>query len=109
MKNPNNAGYTGLFTRIDQIQPHPKALKEDIIKKGEIVTFKKNQLIVRPGEISRHFYFIIEGFTRLYHIHEREHEVKEVTTWFLNTNDFMLQLNGCYFGLASPEYIQATE
>jgi CRP-like cAMP-binding protein len=105
MKNLHNAGYTGLFTRIDQIHHHPKALKEDIIKLGQIGEAPKNEIIVGPGEISRHCYFIIDGFVRQY----RDDEEKEVTTWFLNTGDFIIQQHGFYFGQQSPEYIQATE
>lgn len=105
MKNLDNAGYTGLFTRIDLIHPHPEALKRDIIKRGSIEQFKKNEFIVKPGETCTHCYFIIDGFVRIYHDHKR----KEITTWFLHSGDFMIQLHGYYFDLESPEYLQATE
>ncbi|RPD39574.1 Crp/Fnr family transcriptional regulator [Chitinophaga barathri] len=105
MKNPDNAGYAGLFARIDQIQPHPEDLKKEIIERSCIEQFKKNDLMVKPGDTSRHCYFIIDGFVRLYHDHKR----KEVTTWFLHKGDFMIQLNGYYFNQESPEYLQASE
>ena len=105
MKNLHPTEYNGLFTRIDQIQNHPKALKEDLITLCRIGEAKKNEIILGPGEISRYCYFIIDGFVRQY----RDDEQKEVTTWFLNTGDFIIQQHGYYFGLQSPEYIQATE
>lgn len=105
MENPYNAGYAGLYTRIDQIQPHPEALKSDIIERSTIVEIKKNNFFVNPGDISRHCYFIIDGFVRIYHDHGRN----EFTTWFLNNNDFMIELQGFYWGKKSAEYLQATE
>ncbi|MRG45342.1 cyclic nucleotide-binding domain-containing protein [Chitinophaga sp. SYP-B3965] len=108
MKNLYNAEYNGLFTRIDLIQPHPEALKRDIIKKGSIEKIPKNKFIVSPGDTNRYCYFIIEGFVRLYRDHETKKQ-KEVTTWFLHTGDFMIQQDGFYFGEKSPEYLQATE
>ena len=105
MQNPHNEGFKGLFTQIDQIQIHYEELKEDIIKKGRYKEFNKDKFIAQPGDTCLHCYFIIDGFTRIYH----DHKQKEVTTWFLNNGDFMIQLEGFYYGKKSPEYIQATQ
>ena len=105
MENLHKEGYAALYTRINQIQPHPEELKKDIIQTSTIVQFEKKDFIVRPGEICRSSYFIIDGFVRIY----RDHGRKESTTWFLNNNDFMLQVHGAFFGAPSPEYLQATD
>ncbi|WP_343306729.1 cyclic nucleotide-binding domain-containing protein [Chitinophaga niabensis] len=105
MENLYHSGYDALYTRINQIQPHPEELKKDIIQTSTIVKLDRKDIIVRPGEISRHSYFIIDGFVRIY----RDHGRKESTTWFLNNNDFMLQVHGSFFGNPSPEYLQATD
>lgn len=105
MENLYHAGYDGLYTRINQIQPHPEELKTDIIQRSSIVQIEKKDFFARPGDICRDSYFIIDGFVRIY----RDHGRKESTTWFLNNNDFMLQVHGSFFGMKSPEYLQATE
>lgn len=105
MEDLYRAGYAGLYTRINQIQPHPEALEKDLIKKSCIEEKNKNEFFVSPGEVSRHCYFIINGFVRTYHDHGR----KEATTWFLHNNDFMIQHRGFFLGEKSHEYLQATE
>jgi len=67
--------------------------------------FKKNFIIVRPGEINRRIYFIESGLIR----HYVSKGVKEMTHWILPENNFAVIHQSFFDQIASNEYMQALE
>ena len=67
---------------------------------------KRNQFILREGEICQHIYFILQGSFRLYQINEIG---QEQIRYFALENKFGTNLTSLIEGSASQEYIQSIE
>lgn len=66
---------------------------------------KKKEFILRAGEVCDHMIFVKKGLLRVY----IEHEGREFNTWFVKEDEFVVSMNSYYYGIPSPEYIQALE
>jgi CRP-like cAMP-binding protein len=57
-----------------------------LFEKSKLVQFKKNELIIRTGDISKKIYFFSEGIVRFFHYHEND---SEITSDFLFPPSFV--------------------
>jgi len=69
------------------------------------MSFPKNKLLVKEGELSSNMYFVVKGAARAFYFH---HE-KEYTDWFVFENMFMCSLLSFFGGLPSVQYIETLE
>jgi CRP/FNR family transcriptional regulator, anaerobic regulatory protein len=68
-------------------------------------TIKKNEVILKAGEVSEKIYFIEKGLLRAYYLINGE----EVSAWFKRENEFIVSIGSFYTGKPSYEYIEAIE
>jgi CRP-like cAMP-binding protein len=66
----------------------------------------KNELLIAPGQISQHTYFVVKGCLRIFF---ENLEGKEVTRYIAFENQFATALIAYITHLPSTEYIQAIE
>jgi CRP-like cAMP-binding protein len=95
-----------LFQILTMIAPLSGALRkrfEEFIVRME---FKKKQLLLREGEVSRRIYFIAAGSARAYHL---DREGREHTTWFMTQYDLMISVYSFYTQRPAMEYIELLE
>ena len=76
-----------------------KMLKEAVVH----CSFKNKELIVRANVRNRYAYFISEGTTRSYWLHEGE----EITTSFTSHVSIVFSMDELYYNLPSQEYVAA--
>jgi len=78
-------------------------IKEDIADFIEIVSLKKNEVILSQGDICKYYYFVKKGILRSYFIKNG----KEITTNFTFANDVSTIYNSAVSQIPSEEYIHA--
>lgn len=76
---------------------------EKIINAFEPISYKKNEIISRAGEICKHNYFVIKGGMRFYTINEKG---LEFTRYFAFENKFGTALSSFITKKPSIEFIQ---
>jgi CRP-like cAMP-binding protein len=90
-------------------ETHPKNLNFVYIQKFASFLFskkiKKKEFILKAGEISDHMIFLKKGLIRVY----LEYEGKEINTWFVKEDEFIISINSYYHNRPSLENIQALE
>ena len=103
MDNTRNTRLTdylasGLDVGSDRIQ--------QIVQSCSTKTLPKGALLLKPGELCRHTFFVEQGFLRQYSIDEkgREHILQ-----FAPENWFVSDRDSAYFGRKSQYFIQAHE
>ncbi|HVU56062.1 MAG TPA: cyclic nucleotide-binding domain-containing protein [Puia sp.] len=66
---------------------------------------KKNETILKEGQVCRHIYFIESGLVRIYYnLHE-----KEVTSWLLKENNIFIEVESFFGQIPSRQSIVAVE
>lgn len=90
---------------IDAIQPVSPALTQAlmVIVRREILPAR--HLLLRPGEVARRVYFLETGLVRGYTLlHGRE-----VSSWFMQTGDFVISILSFFTQQPSAEYLELLE
>lgn len=75
-----------LFTVLMAVYPLSDALKEFLSRRVKLQKFKKGHILLLPGEIADHIYFITKGLLRAYYTDD---EGDEQTFWLMMENDMM--------------------
>ncbi len=90
---------SGFYAESDgpEIDEISKAMSERKLKKGEY--------LLHEGDMNTNIYFLEKGYCRVF----TDRNDKEVNTWFLSKQDFILCINCYYLNAPSKEYIQAME
>jgi len=91
---------------LNLILPIPAPFQERINLEITTEKFKKNHLLVRPGEVSRRLYFICSGFVRAFFIDENG---RECTTWFRGKGDIMISVHSFFSQKPSSEYLEVLQ
>lgn len=68
-------------------------------------SIKKNQIILKEGQVCRHIYFIKAGLIRIYYILDG----KEVTLWLLKEGDIFIEVESFFGQVPSRRYIMTLE
>ncbi len=87
------------YTRLDQNTE--QALRELV----ESESCRKNEYLLREGQVCRKVWFILAGSVRKYYLHEG----KEITTWIHFENEMFTSLSSYFQQKPSGEYLQACE
>lgn len=90
-----------LFQAISQIGNLSEELKEDISARLQYVTYKRNQVLLKQGEICDCLYFVSKGLLRAYY----EKDEGEVSSWFMKEGDFIISVLSFFKRQASYESI----
>jgi|AraplaMF_Col_mMF_1032025.scaffolds.fasta_scaffold14738_2 CRP-like cAMP-binding protein len=75
-----------LFTVLMAVYPLSDVLKEFLSQRVKMLKFKKNHILLRPGETADYIYFISTGMLRAYYTDEKG---KEQTFWLMKELDMM--------------------
>jgi CRP-like cAMP-binding protein len=75
-----------LFTVLMAVYPLSDALKEFLAQRVKIHKFKTGHILLEPGEVANHIYFITKGLLRAYYTDD---EGEEQTFWLMMENDMM--------------------
>ena len=92
---------------FEKVYNHPSISKEDYTKIMDVhtkVEFKKNDFILKNGEISNAYYLIENGLFRASVIDFNGHEI---TTNFFGTNQILIEVASLFLRTPSKETIQA--
>jgi len=76
-----------------------------LVDKIKNISFKKNEIISREGEICDKLFLIKKGLVRGYFVSEN----KDITTWIDSENEIFTSITGFFKHETSREYIQAME
>ena len=74
----------------------------DVVKKRML---KRNEHLLRPGEVCRNLYFIKKGLMRCYYVLEG----RELTDWVFSESAAVVSVDSFYDQVASVEFVQALE
>lgn len=94
-----------LLKFIASIHPISDALRNDIEESIQVEEFSKKKLLLKEGEVSKSIYFLEKGLARAYYFAEG----KEITSWFMKENDFVISVHSFYKQSASKENIELLE
>jgi CRP/FNR family transcriptional regulator, anaerobic regulatory protein len=79
--------------------------KEHLRKVTKIKKVKKGEILLRPGEVCRHLYFIKKGLLRCFYILREE----EITDWFFWEGRTVVSVRSWYTQTVAEDFIQAIE
>lgn len=94
-----------LFNLFNSIIPLSDELKGNLISIIKTSAYKKNDHMLRRGQLNENVYFIEEGLVRSYHI-KNDHEVG---SWFMKEGDVLLSPKSFYNRQPSDENLQCLE
>lgn len=95
-----------LFTALATEHPLLDEIKERISQLVKFSKFKKKTILLRPGEVANHVYFISTGLLRAYYIGD---DGKEYTAWIMKEMDFMISVSSFYFRQPGDQFIEVVE
>lgn len=91
---------------FQKLLPFNEAELEDILNHFEKVIVKKNQLLIREGQVSNTLYFVEKGIGRSYYLKK---DGKEVTQWFFGEGNFMASADSFFQQTPSFYYLEVIE
>ncbi|MES2276020.1 MAG: Crp/Fnr family transcriptional regulator [Bacteroidota bacterium] len=92
-----------LFRTLNYIAPLPPELAAHFRDHLRTRKVPKKHPLLSPGEVGRHIYFIVSGFTRAYF---RDRHGDEHTCWFMGTGDVMIPVHSFFTQQPSQEYLE---
>jgi CRP-like cAMP-binding protein len=97
--------YDTLMNAIKSIAPVSDLLESRISEYLQVKEFKKKSHLLREGQTANYIYFIEQGLVKSFYIKDG----KEVNSWFMKENDFIVAVNSFFTRTASYEFIEAIE
>lgn len=94
-----------LFNLINSICPISSELAEHLALTLKEKTFKKNEYLLKEGEVCQHICFIKKGLTRCFY----NNGILEVCSWFMKEGDMIISVESFFKQKPSFESIQALE
>jgi CRP-like cAMP-binding protein len=94
-----------LVQNVSNITPLSEGLKHYLTENIKPVLYPKKSILLKPGQISNRMYFIDSGLLRGYYLKDG----KEVTTWFMAENEFVISILSFYTQQPGYEYIEVLE
>ncbi len=98
-----------LLSILSQIIPVSPELKTAIINSIKRETFKRREFLLSPDAVSNKIYFVESGLARGFYLKETPNEAKDITTWLMKENEFIISIVSFYSRQPSYEYIEALE
>ena len=90
---------------LNSINHLSKELIEYLNINLKVKHFKKNEIILREGNVCKNIFFIEQGLVRSFYTKE----IKEVTSWFMKEGDIIISVESFFTQTPSYENIQAIE
>lgn len=94
-----------ILSYLHSFYPLSEGLRDFLIKVVGFQAVKKKDLLLRPGEVARHLYFVQAGLVRCYYIKDGE----EVSTWFMREGDVITSVLSFFRQVPGFEYLVALE
>lgn len=95
-----------LIAYIQKLNPLAEGDREQILEKFKFRKVKKNEFLLREGEVCNFNLFILKGSLRMYMVSSQG---QELIRYFAFENKFGTDLTSLISGSPSNEYIQAIE
>ena len=98
-------GHSPLVAHLNPIFPLSKEVIQLIDKSTFPLSLKKGELLLKPGSIANHLYFIVKGVIQGF----LKEDGKQITTWINEENEIVGSIRT--LGTTNPceEYLQALE
>lgn len=64
-----------LWESLQAVNPLPDRVREDLEPFFKPFSYKKKEMIIRPGEICHYLYYVVEGMQRAFMAREREYTI----------------------------------
>lgn len=85
--------------------PLTKECQQEFIAHSKIGTFKRGEIVVSEGQLSKKAYLIARGCARAYYIKDG----KDISDWFTFENQFMAPIVSFFSDKPSPHYVEFVE
>ena len=104
-----------LLTQVRQLAPITEELEQalrHLLRRDEL---PRRHWLLQPGQVSDRIYFIEKGVVRGYYLKELagaegpRSDGREVTSWFMRENDFIISIISFYTRQPAREYIELLE
>jgi len=95
-----------LLQVLGNIAPLSQAYHERLKQQLEILNLPAKTLLLQPGEICRHIYFISSGLVRIYSIDEMG---KEKTIIFMGPGELAVDVSSFYEQTPATEYLETLQ
>lgn len=98
-------GHSPVVAYLNSIAPLSKEVIREFDEKTYPLFIEKRQLLLKPGSVADHLYFIVKGVVQGY----IKNDGKQITTWINEENEFVGSIRT--LGTTEPckEYLQALE
>ena len=104
-ENPVPANAEPLLQMLDAVKPLSKRLRKYISSQILPCTIRKGKILLRPGEICSHIFFVKSGVLRGF----VKNGATDVTTWITMENQMVAAISSFVFQTKTIEYVQAIE
>jgi CRP/FNR family transcriptional regulator, anaerobic regulatory protein len=94
---------------VSQIITVSSALRTAIIDSVKQETFKRKDFLLSPDAVSNKIYFIESGLARGFYLKHTPKDSKDITSWLMKENEFIISIVSFYSRQPSYEYIEALE
>jgi len=94
-----------LFEILAKISPVPVGLREYLEATLKRLEVRKKTILLNPGQIAKHIYFIDRGLVRGF----RHDEKREQTSWLMREKDFFFSVRSFLRQMPSYEAIETLE
>ncbi|MVM40712.1 cyclic nucleotide-binding domain-containing protein [Spirosoma sp. HMF3257] len=99
-----------ILTLIDALWPISNDLKVNLRKMLHQDALPRKHWLLQPGQVSDRIYFIEQGVVRGYYLKAGgQGDGREVTSWFMRENDFIISIISFYSRQPAQEYIELLE
>jgi signal-transduction protein with cAMP-binding, CBS, and nucleotidyltransferase domain len=94
-----------LIEKMEQIKPMPEGLKWRLMNETERIEIKKKEIILKPGRICDHLYYIEKGMLGCF----KKEDDRDSYVWFMFEGDIATSVTSFNARLPSTEYMIAVE
>ena len=101
-----------MFTYLGAIYPLQEGLIEELTNLAGYMELQPKKLLLKPGEICKHLYFVHEGLLRGFYVRPNRNktgEDQEVSTQFMRENDTCVSVRSFYTQTPGKEFLQTLE
>lgn len=98
---------THLLALLQTLQPISSDLQTALAQLLRCDALPQKHWLLQPGQVSDRLYFIEQGVVRGYYLKDgARNDGKEVTSWFMRENDFIISIASFYSRQPAREYVE---
>jgi CRP-like cAMP-binding protein len=101
-----------MFTYLGAVYPLQEGLVEELTNLAGYMEVRPKKLLLKPGDVCKHLYFVHEGLLRCYYVRPNKNktgEDQEVSTQFMRENDTCVSVLSFYTQTPGIEFMQTLE